>query len=316
MNLAKKAVVLMNMGGPDSLTDVEPFLYNLFSDREIIKLGPIFLQKFLAKIISRRRAPKSRSIYQKIGGGSPLRAITEKQALALQDALTAHGNYHVSVAMRYWPPFAESVLKSLKTMEIEEVIALTLYPHFSRATTGSSINNFQDRLNKLCPQLPLKIISSWPTEPSYVKAVAENINRGLTQFDGEKATVVYSAHSLPTSFIADGDPYVEHINQTIEAVEKLTGKAGELCYQSRSGPVEWLSPSTSEMLSNLAEAGKKNILMVPISFVSDHVETLYEIGMLYRDEAHKQGMKLIPCESLNTQPLFINGLRDLVLNVS
>ncbi len=313
MNDVKRGVILLNMGGPDSLSDVEPFLFNLFADRQIIKLGPPFLQKFLAKRISRKRAPKSRAIYEKIGGASPLKALTSKQADALSNALSPHGNFVVSFAMRYWPPYAKSVIQNLLAQNVTELTALSLYPHYSKATTGSSLNHLQKSLDSLCPELPVQIISSWPTEPSYIKAVADNILQGVSRFNNNDVTVVYSAHSLPTSFIKEGDPYVKHINQTIRAVEKLTKIAGKLCYQSRSGPVEWLSPSTPEMIEELAEAGVTQILMVPISFVSDHVETLYEIGMQYRDQAKALGIDLRPCDSLNTQTLFIQGLRDLVL---
>jgi ferrochelatase len=313
VNDGKTGVILLNMGGPDRLDDVEPFLFNLFSDRDIIKLGPPFLQKFIAGIISRRRAPKSRSIYNRIGGSSPLKKITSQQAMALSDALSVHGNFIVSFAMRYWPPFAESALQEMKGENVSKLVVLPLYPHFSKATTGSSIKHLQASLTRICPDVPVNIIESWPTQPLYVQAVAENIIRGLKDFNGARTAVVYSAHSLPVSFIAEGDPYVEHIRQSIEAIEGITGIPGHLCYQSRSGPVEWLSPSTEEMIDKLAADGCRHILMVPLSFVSDHVETLYEIGMHYRELAGNKGIELRPCASLNTQTLFIRGLRDLVL---
>lgn len=303
----------MNMGGPDTLDNVRPFLYNLFSDREIIKLGPAFLQKFLALIISARRAPKSRAIYAKIGGASPLKDITFRQAKALQQSLSDEGDYIVTVAMRYWPPFADEAIRELLEAGVDRLIALTLYPHYSKATTGSSISQLQQSLLRLAPEIPLTCISSWPVQASYIRVLADNIESGLKMFDTQAVEIVYSAHSLPVSFIHQGDPYVEHINQTIRAIENLTGKRGRLCYQSRSGPVEWLSPSTPEMLETLAKEGCRNILMVPISFVSDHVETLYEINILYREQAAQAGIRLEPCASLNTNPLFIQGLRELVL---
>jgi ferrochelatase len=309
----KNGVILLNMGGPDTLEHVRPFLFNLFSDREIIRLGPAFLQKFLAWVISRRRAPKSRAIYARIGGGSPLKQISFRQAKALQAALSEDGDYLVTVAMRYWSPFADQAIQQLLTAGVDRFTALTLYPHYSKATTGSSLRHLQQSHRRLAPALPLSFISSWPTQQFYVTAIAENITTGLQTFETEPVEIVYSAHSLPVSFIRDGDPYVEHIEQTIAAIEKITGQRGRLCYQSRSGPVEWLSPSTPEMLETLAREGCKNILMVPISFVSDHVETLYEINILYRERASQLGMCLKPCTSLNTNPLFIQGLRELVL---
>jgi ferrochelatase len=304
------------MGGPDTLDDVRPFLYNLFSDREIIRLGPPFLQKFLAYVISRRRAPKSSAIYTKIGGGSPLKKITLKQAEALQEALKINGDYYVTIAMRYWPPYGDEAVQNLTKEGVETITALTLYPHYSKATSGSSISHLQKSLQRLAPDIPATIISSWPTQGSYIKALADNIIKGVSRFDLQPVEIVYSAHSLPVSFIQEGDPYVDHIGQTIQAIEKITKQKGRICYQSRSGPVEWLSPSTPEMLTTLAQEGCKHILMVPISFVSDHVETLYEIDILYREQAAQLGMRLLSCESLNTNPLFIEGLRDLILQGS
>ncbi len=255
MTSRKNGVILLNMGGPDTLDDVRPFLFNLFSDREIIPLGPPFLQKFLAWIIARRRAPKSSAIYAKIGGGSPLKDISFRQARALETALAADGDYSVTVAMRYWPPFAEQAIHHLLATGVNHLIALTLYPHYSKATTGSSIVQLKVALQRLAPNISLTCISFWPTQSEYVGAVAENILQGLTDFGALPVQVVYSAHSLPVSFVNNGDPYVEHIEQSIEAIEKITGHHGRLCYQSRSGPVEWLSPSTPEMLQTLAGEG-------------------------------------------------------------
>jgi ferrochelatase len=301
------------MGGPDTLEDVRPFLFNLFCDREIIRLGPPFLQKPLAWLISSRRAPKSKANYAQIGNGSPLKTITCNQANALKKALEKDGDYAVGVAMRYWPPFADEAIESLLRQGVDRMVALPLYPHYSKATTGSSLTNFRMWLKRLTPELPSRIIASWPTQPSYIQALADNIAEGLRAFDSPKVTLVYSAHSLPVSFIQEGDPYVDHLKLTIQAVEKLTGMEGRICYQSRSGPVEWLSPSTPEMLERLALDGCKNILMVPISFVSDHIETLFEIGILYKNMAAQLGMNLKACPSLNTNPVFISALRELVL---
>jgi len=301
------------MGGPSRLEDVRPFLYNLFSDREIIRLGPAFLQKPIAWLIATRRAPKSRANYARIGGGSPLAEITAAQGKALTEALQSCGSFHVTYAMRYWPPSADAAVRSLLAKGVNRFIGLTLYPHYSKATTGSSVRDLQKFLDRLAPELPAEMILSWPTQPAYIQAISQNIATGLTNFGPAPAEIVYSAHSLPVSFIEEGDPYVEHIKQTIKAVEVITGKKGHLCYQSRSGPVEWLTPSTPTMLTELAQQGCKNVLMVPISFVSDHIETLYEIRMEYRDLAASLGMKLHACESLNTNALFIRGLRDLIL---
>ncbi|MGL1930352.1 MAG: ferrochelatase [Desulfotalea sp.] len=307
-------IILLNMGGPTTLNEVRPFLFNLFSDREIIPLGPAFLQKPLAWLIAKKRAPKSIAIYENIGGASPLYKITCEQAEALELCLSKHGEFYTTVAMRYWPPHADEAIKELLEKKVEKIIALTLYPHYSKATTGSSLAHLRLEVEKRNLEIPIIEISSWPTSIKYVNALASNILDGLKSFsDNDKVHIIYSAHSLPVSFIEAGDPYVEHTHQTISAIEQITGVNGTIAFQSRSGPVKWLEPSTPDLITRLAGVGVKNILMVPISFVSDHVETLYEIDMLYKDQAKDLGVNLKRCASLNCQPEFIDGLRDLIL---
>lgn len=306
-------VILLNMGGPEKLSDVRPFLYNLFSDREIIRLGPSFMQKPLAWIIAKRRAPKSMMTYDKIGGGSPLTTITLEQERALEAALGKEGPYTVVTAMRYWQPDSGTALKRLRDKGITRIIALPLYPHYSCATTGSSLTALTQAIKEDENSFNLHTIQSWPTQPHYIKALARKIQESADLFSPETPQLVYSAHSLPVSFVENGDPYVEQIKASIKSIEQLTNLPGKLCFQSRSGPVKWLSPSTPEMLDQLAQEGCKNILMVPISFVSDHVETLYEINMLYRDQARELGIRLKSISSLNCDPLFIEGLKELVL---
>ncbi|MBA3003498.1 MAG: ferrochelatase [Desulfurivibrio sp.] len=308
-------VILLNLGGPETLADVEPFLLNLFSDRTIIRLSPFpFLQKFIAGRIAAKRAPKSREAYRLIGGGSPLARITGEQGSALQDALAGHGTFVVRMGMRYWHPNAAAALAEFAQAGIQRIVALTLYPHYSRATTGSSLDDLRKAAVVSGHTFEFAEIREWPVQPDYVACLAKSIQDGMAGFNKEPVQLVYSAHSLPVSFIREGDPYLDQIKQTIAAVEKLTGISGELCFQSRSGPVEWLAPSTPEMLQTLADQGCKNILMVPISFVSDHVETLYEIDLLYKDQAQELGMRLVRSASLNTHPLFITGLASLVLD--
>lgn len=316
MERNKHGIILLNMGGPEKREDVKPFLNNLFSDRDIIRLGPSFLQKYIARYIAHKRAPKSHSIYDKIGGGSPLKKITFQQADALETTLNEkkENDYIVTVAMRYWPPFADQAVEELLNQNVTQITALTLYPHYSRATTGSSVSELKKSIAKLAPSLPVRYIEEWPEQPAYVEVLAENIKSGLAKFEGQPVEVVYSAHSLPTSFIKEGDPYVDHLMKTIQAVEKITNHNGRICYQSRSGPVEWLSPSTPDMIKTLATENCKNILMVPISFVSDHVETLYEIDILYYQQAKNLDITLRSSASMNTNPLFIQGLKQLILN--
>ncbi len=306
-------IILLNMGGPEKQEDVRPFLYNLFSDREIIRLGPRFMQKPLAWWIAKRRAPKSKKTYALIGGGSPLNTISRQQGEALEQALLRDGDFLVTCAMRYWQPDSAQALNEMASMGVTKLIALSLYPHYCCATTGSSIQALQRAIEKSNNTFELTCIDSYPDQADYIEALVNKINAAAAQFD-DSFQLVYSAHSLPVSFIEEGDPYVEQLQQTIKAIEKQIKISGELCYQSRSGPVTWLSPSTPEMLETLAAKGCKNVLMVPISFVSDHVETLYEIDMLYRDQARNLGLKLVSSESLNCDPIFIEGLRKLVLS--
>jgi ferrochelatase len=280
----------------------------------IIRLGPAFLQKTIARFISKRRAPKSSQAYAKIGGGSPLNRITAQQAEALEKKLIkTKGSFKVAVVMRYWKPRARETLAELKEQNIQKLIALPLYPHYSIATTGSSVADLIEAGRSFSPAFTIETIDSWQTQPQYIMALANTIKEGAAKFGSENVQVVYSAHSLPVKFIQEGDPYVDHLKQTIEEVEKITGLGGKLCFQSRSGPVEWLSPSPPEMLTDLAASECKNVLMVPISFVSDHVETLYEIDMLYRDMAKDFGMRLERSPSLNLDPEFIKALKELVL---
>ncbi len=318
MDAKKTGVLLLNLGGPDTLKDVAPFLYNLFSDRQIIRLGPALLQKPLARLIAWRRAPKSRACYQKIGGGSPIGRITTSQADALEQSLATGigelGEMPVRVCMRYWAPFSAQIVEEFAAAGIENIIALPLYPHYSVATTGSSFTDLEKSVSKFAPTISIQTIPSWPTQPCYIACLAQKIAAGLSLFAADQPVqLVYSAHSLPKSFIDKGDPYVEHLKLTIAALEQKIDRKGVLCYQSRSGPVEWLAPSTPEMLHELAAQGCKNILVVPLSFVSDHVETLYEINMLYKDMAQELGMRLECTQGLNDDPLFIEGLKMLVL---
>ena len=322
------------MGGPDSLQAVKPFLYNLFSDRDIIRLGPSFLQKPIASLIISRRLKKVIEAYSLIGGKSPLLDITNAQAKALEESLnssrfTVHGSrsFKVYVGMRYWHPFIEDTLKEIYRDGIKKIIALNLYPHYSVTTTGSSIKAFKSALVRVyrcegyreekyclsCPPVTVRLTPSWYNHPFYIEALVEKIQQGLEEFKGQKPIVLFSAHSLPQKFIDGGDPYVNEINGTIEAISKKIDIEWHLSFQSKSGPVKWLEPSTEEMLHELSKKGVKNILVVPISFVSDHIETLYEIDILYKNMAMELGINLKRIESLNTSPKFIEALTDIVI---
>lgn len=309
----KTAVLLLQMGGPDSLDAVEPFLYNLFSDRDIIKIGPAFLQPFIARRIVKRRAPKSAANYRDIGGKSPLLELTEQQASELEKVLG--DRYRCFVAMRYWKPFTDEALAAIRQEGIGRIIALSLYPHYSRATSGSSFNELEKRLAGSKTRPEVSYIRQFYDHPLYIQALAEKIEQGLSGFpDRSRVQLFFSAHSLPQSFITDGDPYLDHIQATVRLVmERFEGVAHHLAFQSRAGPVKWLEPSTGDKLKQLAARGDKEVLMVPLSFVSDHIETLHEIDIEYREEAHKLGITdFRRMESLNSSPTFIACLADLV----
>jgi ferrochelatase len=309
----KTAVLLLQMGGPDSLAAVEPFLYNLFSDRDIIKIGPAFLQPFIARMIVKRRAPKSVANYRDIGGKSPLRALTEQQAAELEKVLG--DRYRCFVAMRYWKPFTDEALDAIRMEGIQRIIALSLYPHFSRATSGSSFNELERRLSGSKTRPEVFYIRQFYDHPLYIQALAEKIEQGLSGFpDRSRVQIFFSAHSLPQSFIDEGDPYLDHIQATVRlTMERFEGIAHHLAFQSRAGPVKWLEPSTQDKLKELAALGHKQVLVVPLSFVSDHIETLHEIDIEYREEAHKLGITdFRRMESLNSSPTFIRCLAELV----
>lgn len=309
----KTAILLLQMGGPDSLDAVEPFLLNLFSDRDIIKIGPAFLQPLIARFIVRRRAPKVEKYYQRIGGKSPIRELTEAQAAALEQTLGPE--YRCFVAMRYWRPTTIEALAAIKKEGISRVIALSLYPHYSRATTGSSLNELKRVMAEAGVQFQVSTIDRFYDHPLYIRALTERIEEGLATFpDRSTVQLLFSAHSLPQSFIDQGDPYLGHIEETVRLVMERLGSVNyHLAFQSRAGPVKWLEPSTEEMIRHLAGHGCKNLLMVPLSFVSDHIETLYEIDIQYGEEAKVLGIENFHrSPSLNTAPVFIDCLADLV----
>jgi ferrochelatase len=311
----RTAVLLLQMGGPDSLDAVKPFLLNLFTDRDIIKIGPSFLQPFIARKIVRKREPKVRENYRQIGGKSPLRALTDQQGVELQKVLG--DGYRCFVAMRYWHPFTEEALAAIRKEGINRIVALSLYPHYSRATSGSSFNELDKRLSGLKPKPEVSSVRYFYDHPLYIQALAEKIEQGLAGFpDRSTVQLFFSAHSLPQSFIDEGDPYLDHILATVRlTMEHFEGVSHHLAFQSRAGPVKWLEPSTDDKLKELASFGYTEVLMVPLSFVSDHIETLHEIDIEYREEAHKLGITdFRRMESLNSSPTFIKCLAELVTN--
>jgi ferrochelatase len=310
----KTALLLLQMGGPDSIAAVEPFLMNLFTDRDIIKIGPSFLQPFIARRIVKKRAPKVAAYYQEIGGKSPIRELTDAQGKGLQDLMGDDFRYFV--AMRYSRPSTLEALAAIKREGISRIVAVSLYPHYSRATTGSSLNELQRVLKQSGHKFELTTIDRFYDHPLYIQALSEKVVEGLAQFaDPKDVEIVFSAHSLPQSFIDEGDPYLAHITETVRLVMERIGDAShhQLCFQSKASPVKWLEPSTEATLKRLASEGRKNLLMVPLSFVSDHIETLHEIDIQYAEEAKALGItRFVRSPSLNSSLLFLECLADLV----
>ncbi|MAR52128.1 MAG: ferrochelatase [Propionibacteriaceae bacterium] len=323
--MARVGILLLNLGGPERIQDVGPFLYNLFADPEIIRLPNPILQKPLAWLISTLRSSKSQKAYRSIGGGSPLRRITEQQARELQSLLRQRGVDATSyVAMRYWHPFTESAVADIKADGIDEVVVLPLYPHFSISTSGSSFRELQRlrQMDERFEALPLRCIRSWYDHPGYVRSMAELIaEQVLASDDVQKAHIFFSAHGVPKSYVEDaGDPYQQEIQACtaliMAEVEAIVGHSNPhtLAYQSRVGPVEWLKPYTEEALEELGKAKTQDLVVVPISFVSEHIETLEEIDIEYRELATESGVvNFRRVRALDTYPPFIAGLADLVV---
>jgi ferrochelatase len=310
-------VVLFQLGGPDTLEAIEPFLFNLFSDPDIIdfpfaRIG----RKPLAKLISTTRARKVQHHYAVIGGGSPIRRFTEQQARALEMTLRDAGiDAHCFVAMRYWHPFTAEAVAQLRAAECDEVVLLPLYPQYSSTTTGSSLNewrrHFDDDFRLCC-------VENFYRHDLYLGALAEKIEEALARFPNpEQPEIVFSAHSVPQAIIDKGDPYQEQIEETVELLLQRGGwrNPHRLCYQSKVGASKWLQPSLHTTLREVAQSGAREICVVPVSFVSDHVETLGEIDHEARKEASELGIERFEMTAgLNDSPAFIAALADLVAN--
>jgi ferrochelatase len=315
-------VLLLNMGGPDDLASVEPFLVKLFSDREIIELplGPL-LQPVVARLIAKRRGPSVRQNYASIGGGSPQLRLTRAQAAALETRLNRDcARYRVGIAMRYWHPDSAAALTSMADAGISRIVTLTLYPHYSRATTGSSRRELERTLAqpRFRNHFHVSSIDSYPDEPLYLDALTDTVQRALDSFPAARrhdVVLLFSAHGLPQKFIDEGDPYVEHTERTRRGVLARLQVPNRqlLAYQSRTGPVQWIGPGTEDVLEELAREGVREVLVIPVSFVSDHIETLYEVDQLFRDGALRAGIAdYRRSDALNTHPRFIEALAQLV----
>ncbi|WP_036485164.1 ferrochelatase [Myxosarcina sp. GI1] len=319
--MGRVGVLLLNLGGPDKIKDVRPFLYNLFSDPEIIRLPVKALQKPLAWLISTLRAKKSQANYLDIGGGSPLRKITEAQGQALEAKLKELGREaKIYIGMRYWHPFTEEAISRIKDDGIEKLVVLPLYPQFSISTSGSSFRLLEEMwaTDKALQQIEYTVITSWYDLPGYLQAMADLIAGELDKFDRPNDVhIFFSAHGVPVSYVEEaGDPYQQEIEECARLIVQTLNRPNEhtLAYQSRVGPVEWLKPYTEEALQELGDRGVEDLLVVPISFVSEHIETLQEIDIEYREIAEEAGItnfQRVP--ALNVHPGFINSLANLVI---
>ncbi len=315
-------VLLFNLGGPQTLEEVRPFLYNLFSDPEILRIRNDLLRRILASTIAAMRQRKSRDLYRQIGGGSPLRRITEAQAAALGEALMAQGvRVRVYVGMRCWKPGIDDAVGRILRDQIGRLVVLPLFPQFSLTTTGSCLRYFEslDRKLGISSKIRISVIQTWYDDPNYLESITGLIRKELQKFANREAKsiqLLYSAHSIPARYIKDGDPYLEQTRQSVKSINRNLGNAypSTLAFQSKVGPVKWLEPSTADVLKQLGQDGQTAVLVIPISFVSDHIETLQEIDIAYRKIALQAGIRefrRVP--ALNTDPKFIDALANLVL---
>jgi protoporphyrin/coproporphyrin ferrochelatase len=317
-------IVLFQLGGPDSLDAVEPFLLNLFLDPDIIPLGPLgWFRRPIAKLISSRRSVPVRERYAEIGGRSPIGALTERQRQGLVEAVSPYIDPVAVTAMRYWHPLTSEAVEALQRAgPLDELVLLPLYPHYSYATTLSSLKEWRRVYGSPNGGPPERTIEHYYNHPLYIQALVQRIGSVLRQFpDSSRIHLIFSAHGLPMSLVEKGDPYPRQIEETL----LLTCAQGEkefpgwprthlLCYQSRVGPAKWLQPPLTGTIERLGHEGVKEVLVVPISFVTEHIETLHEINIEAREEAGKLGIgtfRMMP--AVGDSPLFIAALKDLVL---
>jgi protoporphyrin/coproporphyrin ferrochelatase len=314
--MSRTAIVLFNLGGPDSLDAVRPFLFNLFNDPAIIRV-PALLRSMLAAFIARRRAPVARQIYAKMGNRSPILPNTEAQARALEQVLSKEAK--AFIAMRYWHPMTAETVKAVKAYAPDQVILLPLYPQFSTATTASSYQLWGEEARRQGLSAPTRLVCCYPTEPGFIAASAELVRQGLqraaAEAPGARPLVVLSAHGLPKRIVDDGDPYVSQVEAGAAAIVAQLGlKADDrvVSYQSRVGPLEWVKPATDAVILQAAK-DQRALVVYPIAFVSEHSETLVELDIEYRHLAEQNGAAAyVRVPAVGTHPAFIGGLANLV----
>lgn len=312
----KLAVVLMNLGGPDSLDAVQPFLENLFSDPAIIALPGIF-RRPLAKLIASRRAPVARKIYEELGGRSPIVPETEAQAAALKTELKLRGaDVECFIAMRCWHPFTAESVGAVKVFAPDATVLLPLYPQYSTTTSRSSLQEWRREARVQGLTIPIREVCCFPFEQGFIESLADILEHGLQRADpGINYRVLFSAHGLPKRTVARGDPYQWQVERTVEAVlERFKHRSldAQICYQSRVGPLEWIGPATDAEVRR-AGADGRGVIIQPVAFVSEHSETLVELDIEYMKLAQSAGVRdYIRLPAARTHPAFIRGLADLV----
>ena len=320
--MTSRAVLFLQLGGPETLDEVPLFLYRLFSDPDVIRVRPAVLRKAIAASIALGRRKVSRELYKAIGGGSPIRRLTEQQAAGVEQLLRARGRDVVlRAAMSCSAPLVEDVVRELSSAGVARFLALPLYPHYSLTTTKGALDRARPAVERFAPGAELAESRSWPTHPLFVQAHAETIEREIARFPDprpEAVHLLYSAHSIPKKLVTrEGDPYPLEVEASVRAIGQHLAWSGPitLAYQSRLGPIEWLGPPTLEVLRELGRQRQAQVLVVPIAFVTDHVETLQEIDQLFAQEARDAGIAHFRrTPGLNDRPAFLRALADLALS--
>lgn len=309
----KTAVVLFNLGGPDSLDAVEPFLFNLFFDPAIISVPQPF-RWILAKLISKRRAPIAREIYENLGGRSPLLELTEEQARALEKQSPDLGEIRTFICMRYWHPMSDATAGQVKQFGPDKIILLPLYPQYSTTTSASSIKDWHRAAAVVGLTVPTVEICCYPEQDGWVDAQVSLIRNAIKDAD-TKPRLLFSAHGLPKKVIAAGDPYQWQVERTAAAVVErldIDGLDQVVCYQSQVGPLEWIGPSTDDEIKRAGTDGVP-VVVVPIAFVSEHSETLVELDIEYRELADEHGVpSYTRVPAVGTHPSFVAAMAGLV----
>jgi len=321
--LTDRAILFLQLGGPETLDDVPGFLYRLFSDPDVIRVRPAILRKAIAASIAFARRNTSRDLYRSIGGGSPIRRLTEEQARGVENRLQARGrDVSIRAAMNCSVPFVEEVVEELAASGAKRFLACPLYPHYSLTTTKGALERAREAVRSRTPGARLWELGSWPTDPLFIQAHCELIAAEIAKFPDprpEAVHLLFSAHSIPRKLVErHGDPYPREVEASVAAITARLGNRSPftLAYQSKLGPIEWLGPGTLETLGELGRAGTRQVLAIPIAFVTDHVETLYEIDQLFAEEARRSGIGVFRrTPGLNSHPTFLAALENLILGV-